>query len=198
MQVRSSTPDPYRRAWALSWPVMLANLSVPLFGAVDTAVVGHLSEVAYIGAVGIGALIFGFIYWAFSVLRMGTTGFVAQGFGAGKTAELFDAASRSMVLAALCACVLLLVQSPLAEIFYHSIQGEADVEAYSREYFDVRIWGAPGALANFVVLGVLFGLQRMRAALVTQLVLNGLNIVLDLWFVMGLGGSGGGTGHCPQ
>jgi len=187
MQVPSHTLDPYRRAWALSWPVMLANLSVPLSGAVDTAVVGHLPEVAYIGAVGIGALIFGFIYWAFSVLRMGTTGFVAQSFGAGNEADVFDAASRSLVLAALCAFVLLLGQFPLAQLFYYFIQGEADVEAYSRAYFDVRIWGAPGALANFVVLGVLFGLQRMRAALVTQLVLNGLNIVLDFWFVLGLG-----------
>lgn len=177
----------YRQAWSLSWPVMLANLSVPLAGAVDTAVVGHLPNVALIGAVGIGALVFGFLYWTFAFLRMGTTGFVAQDYGAGDNRSVHDTATRALVLGGLVSLLLLIFQGPLALGFFHFIAGEPEVEEFARAYYDVRIWGAPAALTNFVVLGVLFGLQRMRAALVTQLVLNTTNIVLDIGFVFGLG-----------
>lgn len=187
MSVNPLHRRPYRYAWALSWPVLLANLSVPLSGAVDTAVVGHLPDVAFIGAVGIGALIFGFVYWAFAFLRMGTTGFVAQCFGAGDTDSLNQTAMRALVMALICGVLLIALQHPISELFLFFIQGEPDVEALAAEYVAVRIWGAPAALVNFVVLGILFGMQRMRAAFVSQLVLNGMNIVLDLWFVLGFG-----------
>ena len=178
---------PYKRVWALSWPTILSNLSLPLAGAVDVAVVGHLPDVAPLGAVGIGALIFGFLYWAFAFLRMATTGFVAQSFGARANAEVRAAAGRAAVLAGFIGLGLIALQGPIAFGFFYFIDGTAEIQGLARDYYDVRIWGAPAALLNFGVLGVLFGLQRMGAALITQLVLNGCNIVLDIIFVVGLG-----------
>ena len=182
-----ANPRAYRHAWALSWPTVLSNLSVPLAGAVDTAVVGHLPDVALIGAVGIGALIFGALYWTFAFLRMATTGFVAQSHGAGRNDETHDASMRAVLLGVLIGLLLILLQRPIAFGFFQFMEGTPEVEQFASAYYYVRIWGAPAALVNFAVLGVLFGLQRMQAALVTQLLLNGTNIVLDVVFVMGFG-----------
>ena len=177
----------HQRVWGLSWPILLSNLSVPFAGIVDTAVVGHLPNPVYIGAVAIGALIFSTVYWLFGFLRMSTTGFVAQSLGAGNDREMRATIVRAGLLAVLIGLVLVISQYPLREISFFLMQGSSEVEEVARTYFDVRIYGAPAALLNWVVLGLLFGLQRMRAALVVQLVLNLCNIILDVLFVMGFG-----------
>ena len=176
-----------RRVWSLSWPIILSNLSVPLAGAVDTAMVGHLEDPVYIGAVGIGALIFHFLYWAFAFLRMGTTGLVAQCHGAGDLAAVHAATMRAVLLGAGLGLVLLVAQNPIAEFTFFAIEGSAAMESHARAYYDVRIWGAPAALINWAVLGFLFGMQRMKTALLVQLVLNGMNIAMDFLFVIGFG-----------
>ena len=179
--------DWHGRVFALAWPTILANLTVPIVGAVDTAVVGHLGDARYIGAVALGAVLFTFMQWAFSFLRMGTTGFVAQAFGASDAAEINAIFLRAMVTAVAIGLAVVIFQQPLAWFAFYVVEGSAGLEASAQEYYDARIWSAPAALVNLVVLGTLFGLQRMRAALVIQLVLNALNIILDLWFVVGLG-----------
>jgi len=176
-----------RRMWALSWPIMLSNATVPLVGAVDTAVVGHWQDPAAIGAVAIGALIFTCFAWIFGFLRMGTTGFIAQAWGAGALAEVSATTVRALLLAWLLALSLLLVQLPLRELALGILGADAGVATLARQYYRVRVWGLPAALTHLVVLGTLFGLQRMRAALVTQLVLNGLHIALALLLVRGWG-----------
>ena len=166
---------------------MLANISVPLAGAVDTAVVGHLPDPTLIGAVGLGAVLFSLLYWAFAFLRMATTGFVAQHLGARRFDELHDTTARAVLLGAVLGIVLIIVQGPIESVFFYWLEGSDGVETEAAVYYQYRIWGAPAALINFSVLGVLFGLQRMGAALVSQLVLNVTNIVLDLVFVVGFG-----------
>ena len=185
MQI-DATPD-YHRAWALAWPIILSNSSIPLVGAVDTAVMGHLPDPAYIGAVALGAGLFSILYWGFGFLRMGTTGFVAQALGAGDGAEARAALHRALILAGGLGLALWLLQLPITRVAFALIEGSAQVEALTRAYFDWRIWSAPAVLANYAVLGTLIGLQRTRHVLTLQLVLNGINVALDLLFVPVLG-----------
>ena len=179
--------DWHRRVWALAGPIMLANLTTPLLGAVDTAVVGHLPDAKYIGGVAVGSLIFSFLFWGFGFLRMGTTGFSAQAFGAGDRPELRAALLRPLALAAGFGLLAILVQSPVRQVALWAVDPSAAVSGEATAYFDIRIWSAPAALANLTVLGWLLGVQRARAALVLQIALNGINIVLDLVFVLGFG-----------
>lgn len=166
---------------------MLSNLSLPLVGAVDTAVVGHLPDPTYIGAVAIGAIVFNFIYWGFGFLRMGTTGLVAQAFGAGNPDEVHALLIRALLIAVAFGLVLIVLQIPIARLAFWSLGADPQVEALAETYYAIRIWSAPAALANYAVLGLLIGLRNTRAALAVQLALNGCNIVLDLVLVPGLG-----------
>jgi multidrug resistance protein, MATE family len=176
-----------RRVWRLAGPIILANLTTPLLGAVDTAVVGHLPDPSYIGGVAVGSVIFSFLYWAFGFLRMGTTGFTAQAAGAGDAVELRACLLRPLTLALGFGCLLILLQAPVKLAALWAIDASVEVSAHTATYFDIRIWSAPAALVNYVVLGWLLGVQRAHTALVLQLLLNGVNIVLDLVFVLGFG-----------
>ncbi len=176
-----------QRVWSLAWPIMLSNLSVPLVGAVDTAVVGRLPDPIYIGAVAVGAIIFSFLYWGFSFLRMGTTGFVAQCLGAGDRDELRAVIGRALLLALILGTAIVVAQRPLGRFALWAMEASDRVEDLAWVYFSVRIWSAPAALANYAVLGFLIGIQNTRAALLLQLVLNLSNVLLDLLFVSGFG-----------
>ena len=175
------------RVWRLAAPLILANISVPLLGAVDTAVVGHLPEAYYLGAVAIGGVVFTFIYWGFGFLRMGTTGLTAQALGAGDADEVRAALARAMLIAMVLAAAILALQWPLGWAAFRLFEASVEVESLAQMYYAIRIWAAPAALANYALLGWFVGMQRMRAALVFQVFMNALNIVLDLWFVIGLG-----------
>jgi len=184
--MQHDAPPGYRRAWSLAWPIILSNSSIPLVGAVDTAVMGHLPDPAYIGAVALGANLFSIIYWGFGFLRMGTTGFVAQALGAGDGAEVRAALERALLIAAVLALIVWTLQVPIAAAAFRFVEGSEQVEALTHTYFDWRIWSAPAAFANYAVLGTLIGLQRTREVLILQLLLNGTNVGLDLLFVPGL------------
>ena len=178
---------PYRRIWNLSWPTILSNLTVPLLGAVDTAVMGHLPDAAYVGAVAVGAMIFSFVYWGFGFLRMGTVGFAAQAKGSRDTDEIRAVLARALLVGLALAFVILALQTPIRWGALAIIDGAPEVERLAGAYFDVRVWGAPATLANYGVLGWLLGMQYVRTALVIQVVINALNVALDLWFVLDLG-----------
>ena len=178
---------PYRRIWKLSWPTILSNLTVPLLGAVDTAVMGHLPDAAYVGAVAVGAMIFSFVYWGFGFLNMGTVGFAAQTRGSGDTDEIRAVLARALIVGLGLAAVILVLQYPVRLGALAIIDAEPQVEQLAGAYFDVRVWGAPAALANYGILGWLLGMQYVRTALIVQVLINGLNVVLDLWFVLDLG-----------
>ena len=178
--------------WQKAWPIILANAAVPLLGLADTAVIGNLGNLAQLGAIAFGAMIFSFIYWSFGFLRMGTTGFTAQASGAGDEAEVRATLGRALLLSAALGIGIALLQWPLAQLALGLLEGSAEVEAITRDYFIIRIWGAPATLSIFALMGTLIGLGKSRYLLAVQLFLNGLNIVLDVLFagVLGWGAEG--------
>ena len=174
------------RVWHLAWPVILSNVTTPLLGLVDTAVVGRLPGPEYIGAVAIGAAAFTGIFWMFGFLRMGTTGFIAQAMGADDFTEVRAILGRAVLIAILFGAMLVALQQPLWVGAVHLLDPSATVEALAEQYFTIRVWTGPATLVNYALLGFFIGLQRPRLALAIQIWLNGLNILLDLLFVIGL------------
>jgi len=190
---RSLDRDMHGRIWRLAGPIIISNISVPLLGAVDTAVVGHLPGPEYLGAVAIGALIFSFLYWGFGFLRMGTTGLTAQAVGAARPGARQVILYRALVLGGAIAIVILVCQAAIAWCAFRLIEASPAVESLADTYYRIRIWGAPATLANYAILGWFLGLQNARIPLALQVFTNGVNIVLDLWFVLGLGWGVGGV-----
>ncbi len=174
----------HRRVWALAGPIILSNISVPLVGAVDTAVVGHLPEPDSIGAVAIGALIFTFLFWGFGFLRMGTTGFIARAYGANDEQALSDTLLRVLLLAISFGLVVIVFGYPLIHFALYLLDSSDNIESLAASYATIRIWSAPATLSMYVITGVFIGLQNMRYVFVLQLVMNIVNVLLDLLFVL--------------
>jgi MATE family multidrug resistance protein len=176
----------HRRVLTLAFPIVLANLTQPILGAVDTAVAGHLGSAADLGGVALGGLFFNFVFWGFGFLRMGTTGLVAQAYGARDFSALRANVVRALLLAFAIGAAILLIQSPLIRYTLASIGGSVDVQHNATIYCLARIGSAPFALANYVVLGYLLGTQRVRIALASQIFINLTNVVAVLGYVYGL------------
>ena len=177
----------HARVLKIAVPIVLSNATVPILGAVDTGVVGQLGQAAPIGAVGLGAIVLVSIYWIFSFLRMGTSGLVAQAKGAGDSAEVAANLSRALLVAAAAGLVIVVMQVPLFAGAFALAPASDEVEGLARDYMQIRIWGAPATIALYAVTGWLIALERTRGVLLLQLWMNGVNIGLDLWFVLGLG-----------
>ncbi len=175
-----------------AWPIILANASVPLLGLVDTAVIGNTGSVEDLGAIAFGALIFSFVYWSFGFLRMSTTGFVAQAFGAEAYQQLRAVLGRALLLAFALGLVLIALQWPIEQLAFGLLNGSSNVEDIAHSYFAIRIWGAPATLAIFALMGLLIGIGESRLLLIVQLFLNLSNIALDVLFagVFGWGAEG--------
>ncbi|ART82313.1 MATE family efflux transporter DinF [Oceanisphaera profunda] len=177
----------HRQVFVLALPMVLSNITVPLLGLVDTIVIGHLEHAYYLGGVAVGATIISLIFWLLGFLRMSTTGLAAQAFGAGDEPRLLQVLVRGLFLAWGLALVILVLQKPITELAFWLIGGSEQVQHYGRDYVLVRIWSAPAALTNLVLLGWLLGNQNARAPMLLLILGNGVNIVLDVWFVLGLG-----------
>jgi multidrug resistance protein, MATE family len=175
------------RVWRIAGPIVLSNATVPLLGAVDTGVVGQLGTAAPIGAVGLGAVILATIYWVFGFLRMGTSGLAAQAQGAGDGAERTAVLLRALIVGLGAGLVLILLQLALFAGAFALAPASAEVEGLARQYLAIRIWGAPATIALYAVTGWLIAVERTRAVFLLQVWINGVNIALDLWFVLGLG-----------
>jgi len=176
-----------RDVWHIAAPMILSNISVPLLGMVDTGVTGHLESSTYLGAVAIGATIFGFLYTGMNFLRMGTTGIAAQRFGANDNDGLRVSLGQAVIVALLIAIALIAAQRPIGQLAMNLLGPDAAVETHALQYFSIRIWSAPATLANFALIGWFIGLQNARVPLIIFLTINITNIVLDLWFVLSLG-----------
>ena len=181
MGVFSGTFD--RAVLRIALPAIVSNVTVPLLGLVDTAIVGHLGSPAYIGAIAVGGMIFSVIYWLFGFLRAGTSGFTSQAFGAnyedGVTASLL----RSSFFALLVSGLILLLQYPIGELAFRLIDSTPEVEAAARTYFRVCIWGAPAVILLYGFNGWFIGLQSTRITMAVALVQNVVNILASLFFV---------------
>ncbi len=183
----ATAPITHRRVLKIAVPIVLSNATVPILGAVDTGVVGQMGQAAPIGAVGMGAVILSAIYWIFGFLRMGTTGLAAQARGAGDTAETGALLMRGLLLGGSAGLVFILAQVGVFWGAFALSPASAEVEALTRSYLEIRIWGAPATIALYAVTGWLIAIERTRGVFLLQVWMNGLNIVLDLWFVLGLG-----------
>jgi MATE family multidrug resistance protein len=181
------SPITHRRVLRIALPIVLSNATIPILGAVDTAVVGQLGQAAPIGAVGIGAVILSTIYWVFGFLRMGTTGLVAQARGAGEVAETGALLMRGLMIAFAAGLVFVAGQGGVFWAAFRLAPASAEVEALARQYLAIRIWGAPATIALYALTGWLIAMERTRAVLVLQLGMNALNVALAVGFVLGLG-----------
>ncbi len=177
----------HRRVLHIAVPIVLSNATVPILGTVDTAVVGQMGLAAPIGAVGIGAIILTALYWVFGFLRMGTTGFASQALGQGDRAEGAAILIRALGIAAVAGLAIIGLQLPLFALAFQVSPASPEVEGLARQYMAIRVWSAPALIGLYAITGWLIAAERTRAVLVIQFWMNGLNIVLDLWFVLGLG-----------
>jgi len=190
-------PLTHRRVLALVWPVILAQAATALTGIVDTAAMGKFGDKTDLAAVAIAAVAFSFIYWGFGFLRMSTTGLTAQAIGREDTPEARAVLLRSLSLGGALGLTLLLLGPLLKQAAFAIFVAEESVETLARAYFDARIWGAPALLMGYGITGWLLGTGRTRALLIFQIIMNGINAALDLYFVavldLGPAGIGAGT-----
>jgi len=176
----------HRRIWLIAGPMILSNLTVPILGLVDTAILGHLSYAHYLGAVALGAIIFDMLFWAFGFLRMGTTGLTAQAYGAKDLEKTRLLLWQGMALAISIGLILVLLQKPLFALAFTYMAAGPEVEHFARIYCDIRIWAAPASLAHYVIYGWLLSIGKTRSVLLLTITANLINIVLDYLFVMQL------------
>ncbi len=166
----------------LAFPNIISNISVPLISSVDTILMGSLSGM-HIGAVGIGAMIFNFVYWNFGFLRMGTTGITAQAYGQENNASIINSLGRALLIAGILAVLILLLQNPLEQIALVAMNVSAEQAELVKTYFYIRIWGAPAALGMYAMLGWFFGMQNSIYPLILTILINVINIILS-WYLV--------------
>ncbi len=167
----------------LAIPNIISNLSVPLLGAVDTALMGHMESSAYIGAIALGGIIFSFIYSGFSFLRMGTTGLVAQSFGNKDDGGVIVSLGRAAVVALCGGILVLLLQSPIEWISFNILEGSQEVEALAKEYYNIRIWAAPATVGLYAMLGWFLGMQNAKYPMYITIFINVANVLFNLLFI---------------
>ena len=187
MTTGADTLSLHRRVRTLSGPIVLTNLTTPIVGLTDTAVMGHLDSPHYLGAVSVGAMIFTFIAWSCGFLRMGTTALTAQAHGAGQPTEERAVLARGLAVALALGCGLLALNALIAPVALDLMRPSPDVIDQATLYLQIRGWGFPATLANYAVLGWLIGQARPGAAMVQQITIYAVNVALDLAFVPGLG-----------
>jgi MATE family multidrug resistance protein len=176
-----------KRILDLAIPNIISNISIPLLGIVDMALMGHLESDAYIGAIALGSLIFNFIYWSLGFLRMGTSGFTAQAIGKRDLREAILVFSRAAFIALVMSSMLLVLQRPIESLSFLVLKGESRVEELAMTYFRIRVWAAPAALGQFALLGFFLGMQNARFPMIVLVLTNVINIGCNFYFVMKLG-----------
>ncbi len=181
-----------RRILRLAIPNIITNITIPLLAMVDLGLMGHMGSEVYVGAVALGGMIFSFIFWAFSFLRMGTSGFTAQAFGQRNLGEAGNVLIRGVVTALGGGLLLILLQWPLSWAAFSLVHGSASVETLAREYFNIRIYAAPATLLIYTSIGWFIGMQNARLPMILAISVNLLNVVLSIFFIkfMGMGSNG--------
>ena len=175
-----------RQILQLALPSIISNITVPLLGMIDVAIVGHMGSAVYIGAVAVGSMIFNLVYWLFGFLRMGASGMTAQAFGRRDLTEVTMLLSRSLAIALGIAFLLIILQIPLKGLMFWLIGPTADVVPFASTYFDIVIWGAPASLSLFALSGWCIGMQNTRIPMMVSIMQNIANILVSLTLVYGL------------
>lgn len=176
-----------RDIYRLAIPNIISNITVPLLGMIDIAIAGHLDSAVYIGAIALGSTIFNMIYWNFAFLRMGTTGFTAQAYGARNFREAISIFARSLLVAWILGLLIILFQQFIGNVALKLIQGSELSKTYVRTYFDIAVWSAPAMLSMYAFSGWFIGMQNAKTPMTIAILNNALNIALSFTFVYGLG-----------
>ena len=176
-----------RQILQIALPAIVSNVTVPLLGMVDTAIVGHLGNSSFIGAIAIGGLIFSIIYWLFGFLRAGTSGPTSQAFGEGNPEKIKANFYRAAAFGLMVAALLLIFQKPIAYGAFLLMDASPEVEHWARVYYHICIWGAPAVMLTTACSGWFIGLQNTRATMTVAIIQNVVNIPASLFFVFGLG-----------
>jgi MATE family multidrug resistance protein len=176
-----------RKILTLAVPNIITNITVPLLGMVDTSIAGHLESERYIGAIALAAVLFNFVYWNFAFLRMGTSGFTAQAFGADDRREAVSVLLRSLFVAFAAGTAIILLQYPLLRVAFFFIGAGAQTQDYVAAYFYIYIWAAPAVLGQYAMSGWFVGMQDARTPMLVSIVTQVGNIGLSLLFVYGFG-----------
>lgn len=176
----------YKNIIRLAFPIILANASAPLLGLADTATIGQTGHAAHLGAISLATLIFSFVYWGFGFLRMGTTGFIAQAQGKADRQETLAVLFRSVLLGLGIGVLLILLQYFIGSFSLWMMSASEEVKSLVADYFYIRIYGAPATLITYSILGSLIGLGWTKELMWVQFMLNGMNILLNVFFVVGL------------
>ena len=176
-----------RQILQIALPSIVSNITVPLLGMIDVAIVGHMGSPVYIGAVAVGSMIFNLVYWLFGFLRMGSSGLTAQAWGRRDLTELTRILVRSVMVALSIALSLIVLQVPLRWLMFWLIGPTADVVPFATTYFYIVIWGAPASLALFSLMGWYIGMQNTRIPMFISIMQNIVNILVSLTLVYGFG-----------
>lgn len=176
-----------RSILAIALPAIVSNITVPVLGLVDVAIVGHFGAAAFIGAIAVGSTLFNMLYWLLGFLRMATAGLTAQAFGAADRRASDATLWRSLVIAAVFAVLLIALSTPLGRVILDFLDADEAVRPLAERYFSICIWGAPAVLATYVFNGWSLGMQNTRLPMVVAITTNVVNIVLSLTFVYGAG-----------
>ena len=176
-----------RKILALALPNIISNITVPLLGLVDIAIVGHLGDDSLIGGIAIGTAVFNFIYWNFAFLRMGASGCTAQAYGARNFTEIASVFVRALILALAAALLLVVFQRPIGHAVFLLMDGTPHTMSYAADYFYARIWAAPATISMFAFHGWYIGMQNSRFPMYISIGINVVNLIFCLWFALGLG-----------
>jgi MATE family multidrug resistance protein len=176
-----------KKIFRLALPNIITNITVPLLGMIDIAVAGRLGSAVYIGAIALGANIFNMIYWNFGFLRMSSSGFASQAYGARDFSESMNVFIRSLAIGVGIGFLIILLQYPIGELAFKLIKSGPDSVHHVKTYFRIVIWGAPAVLGMYAFKGWFIGMQNARIPMVIAILNNVLNIILSVAFVFGLG-----------
>ena len=173
-----------KNIWSLSWPLIIANFTIPLVGLTDTVIMGHMPNSIYLAAIAIGGIVFNFMYAGLNFLRMGTTGIVSQSFGANKFEEIFFSLLRPLLLALLIGTTLYLSKNLIFDMSMYFLTPDSALEKFFKEYFFVRMIGLPAGLLNIVFLGWFFGMQKTKSVMVQLITINLVNTFASIYLAV--------------
>lgn len=176
-----------RRILRLAIPSIISNITVPLLGLVDVAIVGHMGDTAYIGAIAVGGMLFNILYWNFGFLRMGTSGLTSQAYGRKDLSGEMRVLTQALCVGLISSGLILLIQYPVERLAFRLLETSAGVETYAVRYFRVCIWGAPAVLMMYGFKGWFIGMQNSRFPMFIAIAVNCINILCSLSLVFGLG-----------
>ena len=176
----------HQKIIVIAIPMILSNVTTPLMGLVDTAVLGHMQGMYFLAGASVAALIITQLYWLCGFLRMTSTGLSAQAKGSKDNNQLNQSLFQGILFGFLLGCFLLLMQDGILTLGLYFADATSVIEGVIKEYFSTRIWGAPAAIVNLALVGWLIGQQKAKQVLLIQVFANLLNLVLNLWFVFGL------------